>query len=718
MIKTAASFDAELQRSRKGSHGSSSRSPSCIKPSLITPPGFSRGLDKRQRSIDSVTLTSHSTVVSVASSVNDTSIPDVYIKTIIEGFGPDADLYKDVLNISRDSMERDIRIAYFKRGREVLAEEGGFEEIHQAATVGDVSMGSKTRFQAVSMAYEIICNPAWKEEYLQHGLVMSDTCSVVSWDAQSASAISTSQSSRVRWNENVEELVFKKDPAENAAVVTKRRKGKKRRPRILLETKGLDEHLAKLDEAAEEHFVNDFLDDIEASIDGFLKFVETSSLDGSKSSKKKLLPANTKAMPPLHDDYSVSSELKQAASPFDECIHKPTKWLNRFQPNPNKSKALTEGGSNEKYRLHEVSENGKLKAKRSGTEASTNTSILRGRVNPNYTPETSISGEFSSSSGASSLSTTVVETMMSHTKNRMSVDEPSNTAGKKSSLGKRQQHEGRSIHPPDRACVDSFNEKQSATKDMEVDSIFVMDKPAFDSGNGNQNEEDIFAGLEEEDSKTNFTFAAPEAISVPANSRLRSVSPAASGFMSDLSESVITTPEVLSSTSLVPSANQTKELGVAAEIDQVPNLIPSPNGSSTKSGRDISERDDKETVELAGSKDDGWCDPDSFAETFSFDFADGGTTRSAGEEGVKTATSDDDGFIECLAAYISALANDCSTLGAQVAASIEWDKSTDSVFYTCIIPDGDLDCMLEILRREMNRTSSFIDSVSAEVRSY
>ena len=770
MIKSNSSFDAGVHRLRKVSvNDIPSRSPRRMKPALVTPPGFGRGLERRQRSIDSVTLTSHSTVVSVASTdVDDSNIPDVYIRTIIDGFGAGADLYLDVLKVSKDSSEKDIRIAYFKRGREVLAEEGGVEEPDQSATVGDVSTGSKTRFQAVSMAYEIICNPLWKEQYLQHGLVSSDAYSVVSWDAQSASAVPSSANSRVKWNENVEELVFRKDPAENADI-TKRKKRKKRRPRILLETKKLDEHLAKLDEEAEQHFVTDFFDDIEASIDGFLKFVETSSVGGSSSGSKKkkknkknlLSCSKKKAALSLNENYGVStSNLSEVGSSMDESedgADQAQRWLKRLQTDTNESKPFDERDSNQEF-LGPV-EASQTATPTVGNSESLDSSAMSTESRKEGYPNTSldVSMEYSSSSGASTPTTTDLESMLSNTKTSVSVDETSEAlqvgrevASKVSMLAQmyEQQHQfkgGRGIVRLEAAApsADSESVRQNNRrkedregKHLDVDSTFDMDSLTLESASqiegagscrgapllaksGNQNDEDIFAGLEEE-SKTKFVFATPEAISLPAATRLRSVSPATNGSMSDLSESVATVPGVAASPSKLSEAEQSKQLEMVAETEQEPGLFPSPSEASSQSGgstyqstQELSERDDRETVEPTETEDDVWCDPDSFAETFSFDIV-APAKRDTHDKRLKTAASDEDNFLEYLLAYLAALANDCSALGTKVAADMDWDKSADLVFETCIIPDGDMDCMLEILRREMNRATSYVEAVGAE----
>jgi curved DNA-binding protein CbpA len=238
-----------------------------------------------------------STSISTASSLHESSsIPDLYIQTIVSGFGEDADLYKDVLDIpSEGASDREVRIAYFKRGREVLAEANvrGIEST-ASSSVADVPMATRIRFQAVSMAYDIITNPVWREEYLKEGLGGrggSDVFSEEEEDAQSFAATATtgttttSSKPAVRWSEHVEELVFENSVEAAAARELKRKQKKERKQKIVLESAHLNAHLAQLDKEADQHFSTDFLDDLEKSLDGLLNF------GGSKESKTK---------PPVH----------------------------------------------------------------------------------------------------------------------------------------------------------------------------------------------------------------------------------------------------------------------------------------------------------------------------------------------------------------------------------------------------------------------------------
>jgi len=120
--------------------------------------------------------------------------------TIIhQAYGPAADLYRDVLRVRPVATDREIRTAYFRRGRQVLKEpdgdrdgvperegEGGVgaaAEEHgggAAASAGPMSMAavsqrSKLQFQAVSAAFDILSDPELRRQYDASGTIESMT---------------------------------------------------------------------------------------------------------------------------------------------------------------------------------------------------------------------------------------------------------------------------------------------------------------------------------------------------------------------------------------------------------------------------------------------------------------------------------------------------------------------------------------------------------------
>ena len=88
------------------------------------------------------------------------------------------DLYRDVLYVSPDVSDREIRIAYFRRGREILGEASALSGLSSSKNNNSnnninnnnkLDPETKLKFQAVSMAYELLSTPEWKEIYLRQG---------------------------------------------------------------------------------------------------------------------------------------------------------------------------------------------------------------------------------------------------------------------------------------------------------------------------------------------------------------------------------------------------------------------------------------------------------------------------------------------------------------------------------------------------------------------
>lgn len=110
---------------------------------------------------------------------NESAIPQGHVENMLRFYGGDGkssaslDLFRDVLKVSPDASDREIRIAYFRRGREILGDAGLNPDQSQDVSKGKANKldnATKSRFQAVSMAYEILSNPSWKETYLKDGL--------------------------------------------------------------------------------------------------------------------------------------------------------------------------------------------------------------------------------------------------------------------------------------------------------------------------------------------------------------------------------------------------------------------------------------------------------------------------------------------------------------------------------------------------------------------
>jgi curved DNA-binding protein CbpA len=377
-----------------------------------------------------------------ASALPGDELPTGHVKTISDIFGSEGslDLYRDVLMVSPDASDREIRIAYFRRGREVLSE-AGFQPVSTSdpvTTGGILDPQTRIKFEALSMAYEILSTPAWKETYLKHGLRAipltvqqpqpelkvspvvekvlpseesakvstgttpspgvatsnDDGSAEVSGGSQSnphsqedqsapsgpISAVRLASSLRsgrrsinfsgyldgddsfgelpqlklgVRWKEHVEEMVFENHPNEHApsfddeedddifddedyysdrdhrgrqmrtnkssgsdnsalesssgdvkdthsspsigSVSTKKRK--KVKPKVVIESDELESHLLRMDNEAEKHFVFDFFDNFEESLDGILSLVDSfgDPLSSSRRSSRSTLSKNRHA---------------------------------------------------------------------------------------------------------------------------------------------------------------------------------------------------------------------------------------------------------------------------------------------------------------------------------------------------------------------------------------------------------------------------------------
>jgi curved DNA-binding protein CbpA len=127
---------------------------------------------------------------------DDSPIPDHFVKHIKAAFDPAAgsgaqrnsssrlarasassassvaDLYRDVLRVDQFATDRELRTAFFKRGRQVLGSQflGGLNDDDRST---DSAAETKQQFQAISMAYEILTTPELRSYYDRRGLVSS-----------------------------------------------------------------------------------------------------------------------------------------------------------------------------------------------------------------------------------------------------------------------------------------------------------------------------------------------------------------------------------------------------------------------------------------------------------------------------------------------------------------------------------------------------------------
>ena len=116
-----------------------------------------------------------------------TTTTTTVMSIVYQAYGPTADLYQDVLRIEPTATDREIRTAYFRRGRQVLKEPDG-DGVPEGAGAGGgaagpmsmsaVSRRSKLQFQAVSAAFDILSDPELKRQYDSSGTVVLPACTI------------------------------------------------------------------------------------------------------------------------------------------------------------------------------------------------------------------------------------------------------------------------------------------------------------------------------------------------------------------------------------------------------------------------------------------------------------------------------------------------------------------------------------------------------------
>ena len=201
-------------------------------------------------------------------------LPRTHVHCIQDAFGVDCDLYRDVLRADRNASQRELRIAYFRCGREVLAHKPSTDKL------ADLSNGTKLQFQAVSMAFEIVSNPKWKETY--DSLGWTHVAAPQPPILRPSGASRSPDRPKIRWHEQVEELVFDQHPDEV-------RKEENETQRAVREARELGTQLDEKQGELSQNFVSGFLNDLEASLDGLeASFEEFASymLEGDKAEER------------------------------------------------------------------------------------------------------------------------------------------------------------------------------------------------------------------------------------------------------------------------------------------------------------------------------------------------------------------------------------------------------------------------------------------------
>ena len=225
-------------------------------------------------------------------------LPQLYIDTIAAAFGEEADLHRDVLRISPDAMPIEQRIAYFKRGREIMKEAGS----HIIAP-RDLSPPIRARLKAINMTYDILSNPEWQQQYLARG------------------ESPRIKSNGVRFNDHIEERVFEREPWEEDYMRERRERRMQRYSN------------------AQESFWSDFLMDMENfefGLDGFMQaFPDRISKKESKDSAD--VPTSDESVSSFPDTQSFSSWLSpkletHKKEPSQAGDFESTSYLSSFNP--------------------------------------------------------------------------------------------------------------------------------------------------------------------------------------------------------------------------------------------------------------------------------------------------------------------------------------------------------------------------------------------------
>jgi len=225
-------------------------------------------------------------------------LPQLYIDTITAAFGEEADLHRDILRIPPDAMPIEQRIAYFKRGREIMKQAGS-----PITAPRDLPPAIRARLKAINMAYDIVSNPEWQKQYATRNE-------------------SPRIKSGVRFNEHIQEHVYELDPWEENYM-------REKRERRMQRLKALED-----DALSHESFWNDLLADMEKfelGLDGFLQafpdqisgqelqeaLTDDSSFPDTQSFSS-WLPSSYKKEEPMPDDDMETTSYMSSFNPFAE----------------------------------------------------------------------------------------------------------------------------------------------------------------------------------------------------------------------------------------------------------------------------------------------------------------------------------------------------------------------------------------------------------------
>jgi hypothetical protein len=218
------------------------------------------------------------------------SLPQIYVDTIFAGFGHQPDLHKDVLKVKSNATKSDIRIAYFRRGREVLKEAGCFKE----APTDNLPEITRTRIQAISMAFEILCNEAWMDQYLNFQQLQEQG----KWKEEKGVS--------VRWNEDVQEVIYHRNSVEEKyATERKERRKAMKMQKLFCRTAKSEVETANWESLRVDNWFSNNMNQFEESLGGFLNSLSKEGITseiGNDDNRSK------SSIQPVHpEDFSLTN---------------------------------------------------------------------------------------------------------------------------------------------------------------------------------------------------------------------------------------------------------------------------------------------------------------------------------------------------------------------------------------------------------------------------
>ena len=163
-------------------------------------------------------------------------------------FGEDATLFS-ILNIKTGASNEEIKRAYLIKGRQILVEHGVVSEIRRGKRryddapkqLRDCPRDARLKFQALTVAYEVLTTPALRRKYDMFGIALCN--------APETNHRKRNRRKGVRWSPFVEEKLFESSPDEH--IQLDEEEESTTHVHIETEQRGLGEHREKLQRSLE-----------------------------------------------------------------------------------------------------------------------------------------------------------------------------------------------------------------------------------------------------------------------------------------------------------------------------------------------------------------------------------------------------------------------------------------------------------------------------------